>query len=146
MPESSKTRFFRDVSTMARKMRTRFDARATDLGVTQSRARLLLLLARCDGANQAFLAEALDVERPTLARLLDGLEENGLVRREVSPEDRRQRNVFLTEAARSQVEDILNLTDNLRDDILVGIPEEDLEVAHRVILSIIENLHTLEQS
>ncbi len=144
--DANPTIFFRDISTMTRKLRTRFDARAANLGVTQSRARLLLVLARNDGASQAALAEMTDVERPTMARMIDGLEECGMVHREISQEDRRQRHVYLTEAARSHVETILNLTESLREEVVSGIAPEDLDLAHRVILQMIDNLVKLDQS
>ena len=75
-----------------------------------------------------------------MARLIDGLEEAGLVRREISSQDRRQRHVHMTAPARAQAQTVTELTEAIRHELIEGIPEEDLEVADRVIHQMLENI------
>lgn len=132
--------FYRDVITLTRKVRTLFDARVSSRGLTYARARLLLHMSTSEVQSQAKLAEAMEVERPTMARLIDGLEDAGLVRREVSPTDRRQRYVHLTEPAKAQAQTVNALTEAMRGELVEGISDADLDTAHRVIRQMMENI------
>jgi MarR family transcriptional regulator for hemolysin len=125
--------FTGELAAVNRKLRALVDDRARDMGLTLSRARLLMELARADGPIQSDLAGLLDIEQPTLVRLLDGLERNGMIERRAVEGDRRARRVFLTESARAQAQDILNFLTELRAGILQGIAPEELEAALDVL-------------
>src|SRR5215831_20035136 len=64
------------LNDVARLMRKRFEqrARAASLGLTRAQAAVLAHLARQEGINQAALAQLLELEPITLARLLDRLQ------------------------------------------------------------------------
>lgn len=132
--------FTAELASANRKLRALVDERARDMGLTLSRARLLMQLAKADGPIQSDLADLLDIEQPTLVRLLDGLERTGLIERRAAPGDRRARRVFLTEAARAQAEDILAFLTELRADVLDGIDREELEIALRVLSRMSRNI------
>ncbi len=142
MSHSEDTKFglLRTLSALSRKVRTLFDARTSDYGLTEARARLLLHLSQSGALTQTDLADAMDVERPTMARLIDGMEAGGMVRREAVPGDRRQRHIVLTDAAQSQAEAVLVLTGQLRADVLAGISEEDLAITHSVLCRMLDNV------
>lgn len=139
-PERPEANLFRTLSSLTRKVRTLFDARSGEHGLTEARARLLLHLSRSGPLTQADLAEAMEVERPTMARLIDGMEAQGMVRREIVPGDRRQRHIVLTAAAQGQCAAVLMLTEQLRAEVLSGIPEKDLEVTNRVLCRMLANV------
>ena len=123
-----------------RKLKALFDERARAMGLTLARARLLVELAREDGPIQSDLAETLDIEQPTLVRLLDGLERNGMVERRAADGDRRARRVFLTELARAQAQDVLALLGEIRTLVLKDIPDEALEAALAVLRQTSRNI------
>ena len=125
--------FTGELAAVNRKLRALVDERARGMGLTLSRARLLMELARQDGPIQSDLAGLLDIEQPTLVRLLDGLERNGMIERRAVEGDRRARRVFLTESAQAQALDILNFLTELRAGILQGIAPEELEAALDVL-------------
>ena len=75
-----------------------------------------------------------------VARLIDAMESCGHVRREMSPKDRRVRTIVLTQAAQGEVQALRALSKALRDDLLAGIPDEDIEVADRVIRQMADNI------
>src|ERR1044071_1091741 len=74
---------------VARLMRKRFEQNARDLGLTRSQCQVLAHLARNEGIHQGALAELLEIEPITLTRILDRLEEGGLVERLRHPQERR---------------------------------------------------------
>lgn len=61
---------------------------------------ILMRLLERDGLTQVALARLQRVEAPTLCRMVDRLERDGLVERRPHPEDRRAICVFLTPAGR----------------------------------------------
>ena len=125
--------FMTELSVTSRKLRTLFDGLLRTRGLTLARARLLLHLSRHSLATQTELAAVLELENPTLVRLLDGLERQGLIRRCAVAGDRRAKQVMLTEAAGPQVAEIEALSASLRQALLGGVAEEDLAVAARVL-------------
>ncbi|HEV2509435.1 MarR family winged helix-turn-helix transcriptional regulator [Bosea sp. (in: a-proteobacteria)] len=138
-PELQAT-FTAELASANRKLRALVDERARDMGLTLSRARLLMQLAKADGPIQSDLAGLLEIEQPTLVRLLDGLERAGMIERRAAPGDRRARRVFLTPVARAQAEDILAFLTELRADVLDGIDREELEIALRVLSRMSRNI------
>lgn len=128
------------LAAVARKIRTLFDVRAQEMGLTLPRARLLMQLGKEDGPIQSDLAGLLDIEQPTLVRLIDGLERLGLVERRAVEGDRRARRVFLTDAARAQAQDILDFVVKLRADVFAGVEPEELEIAARVLEKMSRNI------
>ena len=76
------------ISDVSRLLRRRFDERARLIGVTRPQWRALTALSRQEGMQQGALAELLEVEPITLCRMVDRLEEAGLVERRRDPADR----------------------------------------------------------
>ena len=134
--------FTSELAAANRKIRTLFDERARELGLTLPRARLLMQLGKEDGPIQSDLAGLLDIEQPTLVRLLDALERKGMIERRPVEGDRRARRIFLTETARAQAQDILAFLTELRAGILQGISPQDLETALDVLRRTSRNIAT----
>ena len=79
----------------ARLMRRRFVQRAREVGLplNRSEASVLVWVDREPGLSQARLAARLDMEAISLVRLIDSLQEAGLIERRLDSRDRRIRNV-----------------------------------------------------
>ena len=88
------------VHEVARLMRRSFDRRVQSLGLTQAQWRALVHLSRCEGMNQAALAEILEIQPITLTRLLDKLQQSGWIERRQDQADRRMFRLYLTELAK----------------------------------------------
>lgn len=127
------TRFGWTLGNISRRWRTRLDERLRHLSMTQARWHALSRLKTDGPMPQHQLAECLQVERPTLVRLLDGLERQGLVERRPVLDDRRIRCVHLTEKARPLLEEIAHISAQLRHELLAGIDQEELAIAVRVL-------------
>jgi len=81
-------------SDIARLLRKRFDAAARSDGMTGAQSRLLAVIAGQPGINQGQLAERLDVEPITVCRMIDRMEQAGLVERRTKKNDRRARRLY----------------------------------------------------
>ncbi len=74
---------------VARLMRVDADKRARAHGMTRAQWGILIWLERQAGLSQKELAEILEVEPITVARLIDRLQARGMVERRPDPKDRR---------------------------------------------------------
>ncbi|MFA7668182.1 MAG: MarR family transcriptional regulator [Burkholderiaceae bacterium] len=127
------THFSMTLGRVSRRWRARLDERLRHLGLTQARWHTLLRLDKEGPMPQHQLAESLQVERPTLVRLLDGLERQGLVERRPVEDDRRVRCVHLTEKARPLLEEISYISGQLRHELLAEIDHDALMAAIQVL-------------
>jgi DNA-binding MarR family transcriptional regulator len=109
----------------ARLMRREFERRARPLGLTRAQWQAMFHLARNEGCNQATLADLLEVEPITLARVIDRLEAGGLVERRSDPEDRRARLLFLGARAHPLLEELRAIGAETRECALAGVGEEE---------------------
>lgn len=133
--------FLGQLSQASRAMRTCFDAELKQLDLTLARGRLMLHLMRAGHTvTQAELSDVLEVEHPTVVRLLDGLEQSGHVERQPLPGDRRAKAVVLTDDGRLIGERVLRMTDTLSNTLLEGVDPADLAVTERVLQTLSDNL------
>jgi len=128
--------FMEALSLAQRRIRTLFDARVRLEGMTLSRARVLMTLDDRTGLNQRELADILGIEGPTLARILDGLENGGWLVRQVSPSDRRVRELALTGAGRRAAARMRDIAGATRAEVLDDVSAADLEAATRVLRAV----------
>ena len=141
MPMTDEHRFGMQLANMSRGWRAELDRRLADLGLSQARWLVLLHLARFEEPpTQRELAQSVGVEGPTLARLLDSLENQGLVQRHAVVEDRRAKKIVLCDTARPLIQQIEAIATALRMELFAGIDEEDLRICMRVHTSILANL------
>jgi len=81
---------------VARLMRKRFEQWARAAGLTRSQWQVLAKLSTHEGIHQKGLADLLEIESVKLVRLLDKMQERGLIERRNHPTDRRFSLLFLT--------------------------------------------------
>jgi DNA-binding MarR family transcriptional regulator len=126
---------------VARLLRTTFDRRVKALGFTRSQWWVLTHLFRNDGITQSELADILEVEKPTLGRLLDRLEAKGWVRRDADAADRRVKRVFLTEEFEPALRAMRAAAAEMRRDALAGLSAEEQERFVDALLAVKANLN-----
>jgi DNA-binding MarR family transcriptional regulator len=128
------------LNDVARLMRTAYDRRIRKLGLTRAQWWVLTHLYRSNGVTQTELAETLEIEKPTLGRLLDRLEAKGWVRREHDASDRRVWRVHLTDEVEPALRTMRAIAKELRRDALTGIGAAERERFVDTLLAIKENL------
>ena len=107
----------------ARLLRRSFDERARVLGVTRPQWRVLALLNRFGGSTQVTIADMLDVEPITLGRMVDRMQDAGLVERRADPADRRSWRLHLTTEGEQKIEALRPTALALFDDAMAGLDE-----------------------
>jgi DNA-binding MarR family transcriptional regulator len=115
-----------EIVTLARLIRTEADKRARAHGMTRAQWTILIRLEMQPGLLQKELAELLEVEPITVARLIDRHEARGMVERRPDPNDRRCWRLHLTQAARPLLGEIdIQLTE-LADILCQGLEDRQL--------------------
>lgn len=113
----------------ARLMRNHVDQRAREHGTTRAQWGVLSRLRRQEGLNQAALADQMDLQPISLARLLDRLQAQDLIERRADPTDRRAYRLFLTPDGHKLVNDLDGVRTQIADEVLADASDDDLAAA-----------------
>jgi MarR family transcriptional regulator, transcriptional regulator for hemolysin len=130
------------ITDISRLMRKRFDERARRIGTTRAQWRTLKILERNQGSNQGALAELLEIEPITMGRMIDRLEEAGLVERRRDPTDRRVWRIHLTDAAQPVLRQLREIADEMFDELMADIDPADRIRLHALLATLHTNLTT----
>ena len=122
-----------EIAETAHALRKAFDRKAVGLGVTRAQWKVLFRLTRQPGLRQVELADMLDIEPITLCRIVDRLEEAGLVERTPDPSDRRAWRLHVTARARPLVEKLHSIADEMISQAFSGIDPKDIEITRQVL-------------
>lgn len=132
------------VSDTSRMLRRIFNERLTHLGLTQAQWRALAHLSRNEGLNQVSLADRLDVQPITVARLIDKLVAAQLVERRPDPNDRRAQRLYLTAQAAPVLEQIWDVADETYAVVLKGISDEERDQLIELLTRLQANIGPLQ--
>lgn len=129
--------FSRSLIVTTRRWAAFLDKRLRRLKLTGSRLQTLVELSKsADNPSQRELAARLGIEAATLVRILDGLAAHGLVSRLPHDTDRRTNQIEITPSGTAMLAEISEVSARVRDELLDGIPDEDLAVCLRVFAQI----------
>jgi MarR family transcriptional regulator for hemolysin len=125
--EESVADFQRDLlfllNDVARLLRVDADKRARAHGMTRAQWGILIWLERQPGISQKELAELLEVEPITVARLVDRLESRDMVERRPDPRDRRIWRLHLCLSAHLALHEINQQRAEMAEMVTNGIDE-----------------------
>ena len=128
-----------EIGETAHSLRKAFDRLSAGLGVTRAQWKVLVKLTRYPGLRQIELADMLDLEPITLTRILDRLEEAGLVERGRDPVDRRAWRLHITAKAQPLIAKLQTISAQLVADAFDGIDPQDIEILRTVLGRVREN-------
>jgi DNA-binding MarR family transcriptional regulator len=128
-----------EIGETAHALRKAFDRLAVGLGVTRAQWKVLFKLTRTPGLRQVELADMLDLEPITLCRIVDRLEEAGLVERVRDPDDRRAWRLHVTAQAQPLIEKLQSVGARLIEQAFGDIDAKELEITRKVLARAREN-------
>ena len=128
-----------EIAETAHALRKAFDRRAVGMGVTRAQWKVLFRLERQPGLRQIELADMLDIEPITLSRIVDRLEEAGLVERLADPSDRRAWRLHVTARAQPLIEKLRAVADEMISDAFAGIDPAQIAITRSVLERVREN-------
>lgn len=125
---------------LARHLRLDADRRASCHGLTRAQWVILFWVDRQSGLNQKELAEILEVEPITVARLIDRLEARGMVERRPDPRDRRIWRLHLLPPAGAVLDDIYEQRSELAGILTNGVDRRTIDTMTEALLRMKSNL------
>jgi MarR family transcriptional regulator for hemolysin len=121
------------LNDLARSIRTEADRRARAHGMTRAQWLILAWLNRTPGLSQRELAEIVEVEPITIARLVDRLAARDLVERRPDPDDRRIWRLHLRPAATPMLATLGEQRDEILRIVTDGIDPQALDTVARAL-------------
>jgi MarR family transcriptional regulator for hemolysin len=122
------------VTRLGRIWRRESDQALSDHGLSYATAIPLLVLSRQgENVRQGVLADELGIEGPSLVRLIDLLQAEGLVERREDPTDRRAKTLHLTKAGAAKVEETNRILRRVRTSLLRDIGPEELAITFETL-------------
>jgi DNA-binding MarR family transcriptional regulator len=116
------------LNDVGRLLRVDADKRARAHGMTRAQWGILIWLGRQPGISQKELAELLEVEPITVARLVDRLERRGMVERRPDPRDRRIWRLHLLLPAHLVLREINQQRSEMAALLTCGIDDDNLTI------------------
>jgi len=128
-----------EIGETAHALRKAFDRRAVGMGVTRAQWKVLFRVERVPGLRQIELADLLDIEPITLSRIVDRLEEAGLVERVADPADRRAWRLHVTAKAQPLIGKLHAVADEMIAEAFAGIDPTHIAITREVLARVREN-------
>ena len=121
-------------------LRKEMDRRLGEADLTTAQYAAMTALEHDDGMSNAELARRCFVTPQTMHKVVERLEERGLVERSAHPTHGRIRLVDLTENGRDQLEQAHGIVDDIEALMTAEVTDEEAAVARRVLLKCVTSL------
>jgi len=112
------------------------------VGVTFGQWKVAVMLSMQDGITQKEIANKLGLEAATIIPIIDKLEKEGLVERQVDQADRRNNRIYRTEKMHDLWDQMIECSLKIRKISVKDIPEEHITIMRDCLEKICENLNT----
>jgi MarR family transcriptional regulator for hemolysin len=127
------------VSATAKVLSREFDAALAAVGGSRPTWLVLLSLKTAAPRTQGELAEAVGIRQPTLSHHLDGLERDGLIRRERTADNRRVQHVTVTEAGEALFLRLRRAAGAFDGRLRAGLDDAEVAELRRLLAHLVEN-------
>ena len=137
--------FMSDVSIIVRKMRLIAEANLDKYGIGFPEQLVIMYLGAHGASNQMAIADALEIDKGSIAKTVSKLESKNLIVREANPNNRRENLIELSSAGQEILQVMRTAHEDLDSLMFAGLSEEEVETTCRVLSTIAGNLVKAEQ-
>ena len=128
--------FLSPLHKASRQITMYLEARTRELGVSPLEGHVLTYLRKFAPVRVGELVRVFGLKQSTFTSLLDRLERDGLVRRELNPEDHRSLLVHITERGRELTTRLNRLLEKLEDDIRARLRRPEVKGFQAVMAAV----------
>ena len=114
-----------------------FSNELAEFDLTSVQMVALVAIADQPGIDATRLAEIIDFDRATIGGVVDRLERKGLIRRTVSPRDKRSKTMTATPAGRALLEVSLPHVERVQDRLLAPLSPDERETFLRLLNAVV---------
>jgi len=134
------------IQDVGRLMRRDYNRRVQKTGMTQAQWRAIMMLWRNPGISQARLADMLEMQPISVARLLDRMQAAGLVERHPDPQDRRAVRLYLSAKAEPIRSELCDYGVETRQLALNGISDQERAALMDILYKMRGNILASEEA
>lgn len=128
------------IHEVSRLMSTEFDKLVAEHGITRAQWFAFMHISQNPGCSQTELADKMQMGRAGAGKLLDKLEEKGWIFREMDPDDRRARRVWLKQDTPEFLKIIPEASNRFLDKVYKDLSGADIERLGFVLDTVARNL------
>lgn len=125
---------------VAKAHRTRTHELLSTVGLHVGQEMILVSLRMEDGQTLSQLAERLEVQPPTITKMVQRMEVSGIIKREASQEDNRVSHVFLTNKGKNLQAKIEKVWEQVEREFVLGMSREEKLVFQKLLIKAKESL------
>lgn len=135
------------VGAAERALRRQFDRNLAEEGHELGASAVILLkhIETEEGCSQQALTDHVFLDKTTVTRCLDGLEERRLVVRKPDRSDRRRNCIYLTKKGRDFIAPLAKTLRKTEEQALAGVRAEDVRTCKRVLSQVRLNLESPDE-
>ena len=126
-------------TALARRLQKNFKQAGIEITIEQWS--VLYHLWKQDGLSQQQLCDATFRDKPSITRLVDNLEKQGLVKRMANKNDRRVNRICITPEAQQLQDQTMDVANQTLNEALLGVSNGQIEVAKEVLQRVYDNLN-----
>lgn len=126
------------ISTIARKLMHKADRKINKLGLNSQQGRIIQYIYQNQdkGLIQKDLAEAFNRTTASITSMLQGLEKNGYIRREVPKENERQKNIYVEPKGIQLISEFDKNFIEIEDELIAPLNEDEKELFLKMLIKI----------
>lgn len=117
----------------------RINHQMKELGLSAGQFFLLMVLSDEQGITQDYIAGKFLIDKGSIARAVNVLEEKGIVKRVTDENNRRAVRLYLTEAGEKLIPDVVKIDREWEEAAFSGLTEEEKKQARTLLCKISEN-------
>lgn len=114
--------------------------KANNIPLTREQWSILAVLWKEDGCSQQTLATETHRDKPSVTRLLDKMEKEGLVVRKADENDRRLNLIFLTEKGKSYEKEAFRIINEIELVATKGLTDSQIKNLKETVKTIMTNI------
>ncbi len=127
-------------SRASKRLSALLEQRFAEFGITRVQW-FALYYTNCSGnVTQRELADLMGIKEPTVVRLLDRCEKEGLLQRVPSQSDKRKKMLALTQKGETLNAQLTKVAEQFMHDAIAGISQDDLDTYINVIEKMLSNV------
>ncbi len=131
--------FFHHYLQVSRAYTKKLNEQLSQINMYHAQWSVVYYLQKSGTATLVEISAYLDVEKPTITRTVNRLEELGLIQ-QIRGKDKRERRIQLTDLGVQKYVEGRKIVEQFEKNLLKDIPEEDRERTHHTLLQLRKNL------